>query len=223
MPIGILGIVGSMTMAASEGLRERKKRKTQKALQAAAIRLMSAKGFAGTTIEEIADAAEVSPRTFFRYFPTKEAVLLTDLQDETVAAYLAQASDDLSIIDTYEAALTAVFEDLTPEEWAVEQARAQLVASTPELRTTVGLMSALRPLDDAREFIARRLKAPPGDPRPRVYAAMLVAAAGAAVAPLFALAADTPLDRATFLDAITVGLELLKKGFPTGVDLPPSR
>lgn len=202
-----------MTAVVRESLRERKKRKTQQTLQAAAIRLMTENGFTGTTIEQIADAAEVSPRTFFRYFPTKEAVLLTDLQDEIVAAYLSRAPADMSIIDAYQAAVTAAFDELSEEEWAVEQARMRLTVATPELRATIG-PTALRPLNDAAEFIAGRLDVPADDPRPRVYAAILLAAAGAAVVPGLA---DSSLERGTLLAALRTGLELLRDGFPTGI------
>lgn len=203
-------------MTSAAGLRERKKRKTQHALQAAAIRLMTEKGFPNTTIEQIADAADVSPRTFFRYFPTKESALLTDLQDEVVAGYLADAPAEMAIADAYEAALTAAFTDLTDDEWEVEQARMRLVVTTPELGMTIGLAAAVRPLNDATEFIRGRLGLGPDDPRPRVYAAMLVAAAGAAVAPLLADIGSNALDRAALLKALHLGLELVKEGFPTG-------
>lgn len=209
-----------MTTAAvttTSGLRERKKRKTQQALQAAAVRLMSENGFASTTVEQIADAADVSPRTFFRYFPTKESALLTDLQDEVVARHLADAPAEMPIADAYEAALTAAFTDLTSDEWEVEQARMRLVVSTPELGMTIGLAAALRPIDDATEFIRHRLRLGPDDPRARVYAAMLVAAAGAAVAPLLADLGSGTLDRATLAGSLHLGLELLKDEFPTGV------
>lgn len=207
----------TVAAGATAGLRERKKRKTQQALQAAAVRLMSQNGFANTTVEQIADAAEVSPRTFFRYFPNKESVLLTDLQDEIVAGHLAAAPAELSIVDAYEAAVAAAFTGLTAGEWKVEQARMRLVVSTPELGMTFGLAAALRPLTDVTEFVAGRLGLPPDDPRPRVYAAMLVAAVGAAVAPLLNDLGRKGLDRATLLDALHVGIELLKTDYPTGL------
>lgn len=207
----------TMTAVTRESLRERKKRKTQQALQAAAIRLMTENGFDNTTIEQIADAAEVSPRTFFRYFATKEAVLLTDLQDEIVAEELARAADGMSIIDAYEAAVTVAFNELTEDEWAVEQARMRLAVGTPELWATFG-SKALRPLNDATAFIAARLGAGPDDVRPHVYAAMLLAAAGASVVSVLPELADASLERSTLLEALHAGLDLLRAGFPTGID-----
>ena len=58
------------------GRRERKKQQTRQALHEAALRLVDANGLDGTTIEQICEAVDVSPRTFFNYFPSKAAAAL---------------------------------------------------------------------------------------------------------------------------------------------------
>src|ERR1700730_14935464 len=60
------------------GVRERKKQKTRESIQRTALRLFEKQGYEETTIEQIAAAVEISPSTFFNYFPTKEDVVLYD-------------------------------------------------------------------------------------------------------------------------------------------------
>jgi AcrR family transcriptional regulator len=77
------------------GLRERKKRKTRETIQREAMRLFQEQGYDETTIEQIAAAAEVSPSTFFNYFPTKEDVVFADEYDPLfISTFLARPSDE---------------------------------------------------------------------------------------------------------------------------------
>ncbi|GAB3416433.1 TetR/AcrR family transcriptional regulator [Flindersiella endophytica] len=64
------------------GLREQKKKRTREAIRSAAIDLFERQGYSATTVDQIAAAAEVSPATFFRYFPTKEALVVSDEYDD---------------------------------------------------------------------------------------------------------------------------------------------
>jgi AcrR family transcriptional regulator len=73
------------------GLRERKKQKTKASIQREALRLFKKHGYDETTIEDIADAAEISPSTFFNYFPTKEDVVIYDEYDPMMFSMLTEA------------------------------------------------------------------------------------------------------------------------------------
>ncbi len=79
------------------GLRERKKQKTRLALVDAALDLFTAQGYEATTVDQIAAAADVSPRTFFRYFATKEDVALSlpaDGQEVMLAELTARPAEE---------------------------------------------------------------------------------------------------------------------------------
>jgi len=70
------------------GPRERRRARTMRTIQGEALRLFERSGYSETTIEDIAEAADISPRTFFRYFPTKEDVVLWDEYDAVIPELL---------------------------------------------------------------------------------------------------------------------------------------
>ncbi|MEU8897003.1 TetR family transcriptional regulator [Nocardia sp. NPDC048505] len=120
------------------GLRERKKQRTRRTIRTEAFRLFREQGYGETTIEQIAAAAEVSPSTFFRYFPSKEQLVVADdLDPPMIAQYRAQPPE-LSPILALRNAINAVYATLTPAEIAFEQERQALLHHVPELRAAVG-------------------------------------------------------------------------------------
>lgn len=93
------------------GLRERKKQRTRSTLIDAAVQLCLTQGYERTTVEQIAAAAEVSPRTFSRYFATKDAVVMTLLEDlvDAVVAELAQVPYSVPVLEAlYRAHVTVL-------------------------------------------------------------------------------------------------------------------
>jgi AcrR family transcriptional regulator len=141
------------------GLRERKKAKTRAAIQVHALRLFADQGYAATTVDQIAEAAEVSPSTFFRYFPTKEDVVLHDRFDPLLIAAFTTQPAELSPIPAIRAAMREVFGRLSRQELQQERLRGRLVLSEPELRARAldQTASALYEFTDA---IALRLGRP---------------------------------------------------------------
>jgi AcrR family transcriptional regulator len=124
----------SSSSSSPSGLRERKKAKTRAAIREAAMTLFEQQGFAATTVEQIAEAAEVSPSTFFRYFPTKEDVVLIDDWDPPMAAAIRAQPPGTSPVDALLAGMREVVATATPEEWAAEHRRNQLFQQVPELQ-----------------------------------------------------------------------------------------
>jgi AcrR family transcriptional regulator len=102
----------------TEGLRERKKQRTREQIIEASMRLFAERGYHATTIAEIAEAADVSPRTFFSYFPSKEAVVFhnVDRDLDTLAAALSDRLPGETAFDALRRWIDAMFEQWMGEE-----------------------------------------------------------------------------------------------------------
>jgi AcrR family transcriptional regulator len=118
------------------GLRERKKEKTRDALVASALRQFGRRGFDRVTVEDIAAACDVSPRTFFRYFASKEDVLFaeSDARCAQLVHALAEQPGDVSSFQALEAATRMLVAEYA-EQHDVLRARHRIVTATPSLRT----------------------------------------------------------------------------------------
>jgi len=118
-------------------LRERKKQKTRESIQRTALRLFEKQGYEATTIEQIAAAVEISPSTFFNYFPTKEDVVLYDAYDPMAI----QLFLDRPKHEPVNVGLRKVLEALAAAFQRDEQtilARGRLYLEVPELRSRIG-------------------------------------------------------------------------------------
>src|SRR5438876_2613182 len=84
------------------GLRERKKQRTRETIALAAHRLFAERGYHATTLPDIAEAADVSTRTIFAYFPSKEDILFSDfpLMKDALAQALAERPQGEEALDT---------------------------------------------------------------------------------------------------------------------------
>jgi AcrR family transcriptional regulator len=121
-------------MTSELGVRERKKQAARTALTEAALRLFQANGFDATTVNDIAQLANMSPRTFFRYFDTKEDVVFQDApqQLEALRRFLADRPSSETNAVALRAALTAFAEVLEGEREELHL-RAQLARASRTL------------------------------------------------------------------------------------------
>jgi AcrR family transcriptional regulator len=189
------------------GLRERKKAKTRAAIQEHALRLFQEQGYGATTVEQIAEAAEISPSTFFRYFPTKEDVVLwDDLDPALMAAFDAQPAGQ-SPIQALRGALRDVFSRLPPGELAQQLERARLIVAVPELRMRM-LDQFAGIIDLLAELFGKRVGRRADEFAVRTYAG---AVTGALLAAMF-VAIKEP--KPNFLALMDESLAYLEAGMP---------
>src|SRR5262245_8911481 len=169
-----------MRTVSTPGLRERKKAKTRRSIQEHALRLIAERGYDGTTVEQIAEAAEVSPSTFFRYFPTKEDVILRDDYDPILVEALLRQPADLGPIAALRAALREVFGLLYAEARDEIYRRTRLQMEVPALRARL-MQGQLETFQTFAEAMATRTGREPTDPEVRAFAGAFMGVSMAAV------------------------------------------
>jgi AcrR family transcriptional regulator len=168
-------------MDADLGLRERKKRRTRQALADAALRLFAERGFDATTVADIAAAADVSPRTFFSYFPTKEDVFFEDTQGriELLGRMLAERPAGEPVLAVMRRVTVLAVADVR-ERWGHQLERARLMREIPSVRQR--LRERWQAWEDALATqLAAETGAGPDDVEPYVVAAAVIGAFRAVV------------------------------------------
>lgn len=159
------------------GLRERRKALTAAELEAAAYRLFGERGFDNVTVDDIAAEADVSRRTFFRYFASKEDVLLADhfVQLARLREAMASRPDDEPIVTALRNSVLSLTSDFEERKEKVV-IRARLMRDTPSLQARSLVHQQLWE-NAMQEMVADRLGVDPvKDLRPGVVAAAALAA-----------------------------------------------
>ena len=211
-----------MTDETSPGRRERRAAETRAAIARAARELFEEQGFDDTTVDEIAARADVAPRTFFRYFATKEAVLFADYEElhgRLLDAIRDRPADEppmRAVLAALDEHCGLVEERLERLAWAMHHAA--------ECRG-VGIEPALlkaRTMNDVADALAERMGVDPvTDPRPAAWAGAAVSCFGAAVRSVVHGGGDI---RSRFRALVTTTGEELRRADEVGpaIDVHPS-
>jgi AcrR family transcriptional regulator len=193
------------------GLRERKKARTRASLREHALRLFGEQGYHATTVEQIAAAAEVSPSTFFRYFPTKEDLVLQDDMDTRMIEALERQPAGLGPVAAVRAASREVFGSYTAADLDVIQQNMALTLSVPEVRARA-LDEFARTIAVVSEALAKRSGRPADDLAVRTIAGAIIGVIMSITMPW-----DGWSDRQSIgvtFGRIDTALELLETGLP---------
>ncbi|HZC61148.1 MAG TPA: TetR family transcriptional regulator [Streptosporangiaceae bacterium] len=192
------------------GLRERKKAKTRASIREHALRLFREQGYAATRVEQIAEAAEVSPATFYRYFPTKEDVVLQDDLDVLTLDALEAQPPGLSPLAAVRAAVADARTGFTEEERERFQQTTELTMAVPEIRARA-LDEFARTIDGTAVVLAKRSGRKPDDFAVRALAGAIF---GVILATTLPALERGELDLDAIFASIDAGLAQLEAGFP---------
>ncbi|SEC72040.1 transcriptional regulator, TetR family [Streptomyces sp. 2131.1] len=157
------------------GLRERKKLKTRTAIREATHRLLEARGYEATTIEQIAEAAEVSPSTVFRYFASKEDIVLTDEHDPVMEALLRGRPAGEPPLESVRVVMREALTTFLATDDGDLRRRTRLMVEVPAVRARMTETMSDTARDLAR-VLADRTGRAPDDLRVRVFVAAVLGA-----------------------------------------------
>ena len=187
------------------GLRQRKKARTRAEIQRQALRLFRERGYEATTTALIAEAAEVSESTFFRYFPTKEDVVFWDEFDPLIFEAFGAQPAGMGAIRALRKSIRGVMTEVSADERAELRGRLELLLSVPPLRAT--LVDRLHgPARLLAQAVAERSGRRPEDPAVRAATGAVL---GVGLSAMFAAADDPDADIVALFDE---GLEWLESG-----------
>ncbi len=194
------------------GLRERKKARTRASIRDHAIRLFREQTYQGTTVEQIAAAAEVSPSTFFRYFPTKEDIVLRDDMDTRMIEALERQPTSLGPLSAVRAAIREMFTSYTQADLDLLGETTALTMTVPEIRARA-MNEFARSISAIAEALAKRAGRPADDLAVRTTAGAIIGVVMSITMPW----EDWSNDRRTIEDMferMDQALALLEAGLP---------
>ncbi|MFC9227985.1 TetR/AcrR family transcriptional regulator [Streptomyces decoyicus] len=157
------------------GLRERKKIQTRQAIRRAAYRLFGEQGYDATPVDEIAAAADVSPSTVFRYFPTKEDIVLTDEYDSVLETGIRARPAGEPVVESVRRVSIEALRTMAAQDRGELVQRVRLIREVPAIRGR----TAERTAHDAvmlTAVLAERSGRPADDLELRVISAVILAA-----------------------------------------------
>ncbi|HZC14517.1 MAG TPA: helix-turn-helix domain-containing protein [Thermoleophilaceae bacterium] len=197
----------------AEGLRERKKQRTREQIVEAAMGLFAERGYHATTIADIAEAAEVAPRTFFSYFASKEAVVFHNAERDLdrMASALSDRLPGETVFDALRRWIDGMFDELMSDEEEVRLQKRLCREDEGLANYQGGVLARMHEL--LLGAIADDLEEPPDALRPRLVAAATVAALTSLESSIPEKADQrAPVDKAEALAVLDDALVFLRGG-----------
>jgi AcrR family transcriptional regulator len=194
------------------GLRERKKARTRAAIREHALRLFREQGYQRTTVEQIAAAAEVSPSTFFRYFPTKEDLVLQDDMDTRMIEAFERQPAGLGAIAAVRGAIWEMLASYNEADLDVIRETTTLTMTVPEVRARA-VDEFGRTIAVISEALAKRAGRPADDLAVRTVAGAIIGVIMSITMPWEGWSSDRQTIVGMF-ERIDQALSLLEDGLP---------